>query len=84
MAAQPTTPYPPIDGLGPGMNSESSSLTDDDLELKALGYMPSFKREFSNLATVRGRICDFRYQRWLMGMFRSASRSASCKECDLA
>lgn len=27
--------------------------TDDDRELEALGYVPSFKREFSNLATVR-------------------------------
>jgi len=26
---------------------------DDDRELVALGYKPSFKREFSNLATVR-------------------------------
>ncbi|KAF7986306.1 hypothetical protein HWV62_35262 [Athelia sp. TMB] len=52
MSAQPTTPYPQVDGLGPGVDSESSSLTDDDLELKALGYMPSFKREFSNLATI--------------------------------
>lgn len=26
---------------------------DDDKELVALGYQPSFKREFSNLATVR-------------------------------
>jgi len=25
---------------------------DDDRELVALGYVPSFKREFSNLATV--------------------------------
>jgi hypothetical protein len=25
---------------------------DDDKELVALGYVPSFKREFSNLATV--------------------------------
>ena len=28
-------------------------LNDDDRELVALGYKPSFKREFSNLATVR-------------------------------
>jgi hypothetical protein len=26
---------------------------DDDKNLKSLGYVPSFKREFSNLATVR-------------------------------
>lgn len=31
----------------------SSSSSDDDKELEALGYVPSFKREFSNLATVR-------------------------------
>ena len=30
----------------------SSTLADDKL-LKELGYVPSFKREFSNLATVR-------------------------------
>jgi hypothetical protein len=29
-----------------------SSVDDDDKELLALGYQPSFKREFSNLATV--------------------------------
>ena len=27
---------------------------DDDRKLEELGYIPSFKREFSNLATVRG------------------------------
>lgn len=27
--------------------------SDDDRNLEALGYVPSFKREFSNLATVR-------------------------------
>jgi len=26
---------------------------DDDRKLEELGYVPSFKREFSNLATVR-------------------------------
>ncbi|TFK48319.1 APC amino acid permease [Heliocybe sulcata] len=30
----------------------SSTLNDDDRELEALGYVPSFKREFSNLATI--------------------------------
>jgi hypothetical protein len=29
-----------------------SISNDDDKELEALGYVPSFKREFSNLATV--------------------------------
>lgn len=33
--------------------SISSTTDDDDRELVALGYKPSFKREFSNLATVR-------------------------------
>jgi len=28
---------------------------DDDRKLEELGYIPSFKREFSNLATVRRR-----------------------------
>lgn len=32
--------------------SSRSSLIDDDKELEAMGYVPSFKREFSNLATV--------------------------------
>lgn len=30
-----------------------SSTLDDDKLLEDIGYMPSFKREFSNLATVR-------------------------------
>lgn len=32
--------------------SSRTSLIDDDKELEAMGYVPSFKREFSNLATV--------------------------------
>ena len=32
----------------------SSPEDDDNKKLKSLGYVPSFKREFSNLATVRG------------------------------
>ena len=28
---------------------------DDDRKLEELGYVPSFKREFTNLATVRRR-----------------------------
>ena len=28
---------------------------DDDRKLEELGYIPTFKREFSNLATVRRR-----------------------------
>jgi len=34
------------------MEYATTALTDDDDELVALGYVPSFKREFSNLATV--------------------------------
>jgi hypothetical protein len=30
----------------------SSDSDEDDKELEMLGYVPSFKREFSNLATV--------------------------------
>lgn len=30
----------------------SSVEDDDDKKLESLGYVPSFKREFSNLATV--------------------------------
>ncbi|VDB94041.1 unnamed protein product [Peniophora sp. CBMAI 1063] len=33
-------------------SSDSSTFVDDDRELAALGYKPSFKREFSNLATI--------------------------------
>ncbi|KAJ7756206.1 amino acid permease [Mycena metata] len=33
-------------------SSIHSSVDDDDKELIALGYVPSFKREFSNLATI--------------------------------
>jgi hypothetical protein len=36
-----------------GTRSVSPTLNEDDRELEALGYVPSFKREFSNLATVR-------------------------------
>ncbi|KAJ7057055.1 APC amino acid permease [Mycena amicta] len=34
------------------MASLHSTVDDDDKELLALGYVPSFKREFSNLATI--------------------------------
>ncbi|KAJ7042774.1 amino acid permease, partial [Mycena alexandri] len=34
------------------LGSIHSSVDDDDKELLALGYVPSFKREFSNLATI--------------------------------
>jgi hypothetical protein len=34
-------------------NRVTSTIDEDDAELVALGYQPSFKREFTNLATVR-------------------------------
>ncbi len=37
----------------PTPSMSSTMIDDDDKELVALGYVPSFKREFSNLATVR-------------------------------
>ncbi|THH06582.1 hypothetical protein EW145_g3989 [Phellinidium pouzarii] len=33
-------------------SERSVTLNEDDRELEALGYVPSFKREFSNLATI--------------------------------
>ena len=35
----------------------TDTLVDDDKLLEEIGYVPSFKREFSNLATV----CPFRF-----------------------
>ena len=35
--------------------SSVDTSDEDDRELVALGYKPSFKREFTNLATVRRR-----------------------------
>lgn len=32
--------------------THSASFDEDNKKLEALGYVPSFKREFSNLATV--------------------------------
>ena len=32
-----------------------AAAVDDDRKLEELGYIPSFRREFSNLATVRRR-----------------------------
>lgn len=34
------------------MSKEAKEGANDDQELERLGYVPSFKREFSNLATV--------------------------------
>ena len=34
-------------------NASVNSTLDDDRVLQEIGYVPSFKREFSNLATVR-------------------------------
>ncbi|KAG7447357.1 APC amino acid permease [Guyanagaster necrorhizus] len=36
----------------PTPSMSSTMIDDDDRELVALGYVPSFKREFSNLATI--------------------------------
>jgi len=33
-------------------NASVDTVDEDDAELVALGYKPSFKREFTNLATV--------------------------------
>ena len=35
-----------------GTSVHTVNSGDDDKALEALGYVPSFKREFSNLATV--------------------------------
>lgn len=35
-----------------------TSSDDDDKVLEQIGYVPSFKREFSNLATVRCRVFE--------------------------
>ena len=43
-----------IGGLEGGTQTVES-VSEDDRELEALGYVPSFKREFSNLATVSRR-----------------------------
>jgi hypothetical protein len=40
------------DSQGHFPRPSSPTLNEDDRELEALGYVPSFKREFSNLATV--------------------------------
>ncbi|KAH9943790.1 APC amino acid permease [Amylocystis lapponica] len=34
------------------LTSRTSTLADDDKRLEEIGYVPSFKREFSNLATI--------------------------------
>ena len=36
-------------------NASLASTDDDDRVLEEIGYIPSFKREFSSLATVRAR-----------------------------
>ena len=50
---------------------------DDDRKLEELGYIPSFKREFSNLATVRPRFRWKLFVRNLKNTYRLALRSAS-------
>ena len=49
-----------VDERGSVRSAGSETLNEDDRELEALGYKPSFKREFSNLATVRTKMdCMF-------------------------
>ncbi len=43
---------------------------DDDKELVALGYKPSFKREFSNLATV----CSYLFDNAARGSHRDVDK----------
>lgn len=45
----------------------SFTLNNDDKELEALGYKPSFKREFSNLATVRRMTVKTVYETLISG-----------------
>ena len=42
------------------------SVNDDDRELLAFGYKPSFKREFTNLATVSLSKCKSLWRHPLM------------------
>ena len=49
---------------------------EDDKKLEAMGYVPSFKREFSNLATVRGPYPFFGRVTYGSRPFRSALPSA--------
>lgn len=45
---------------GSRYGEDDSTLNEDDRELEALGYVPSFKREFTNLATVSSNSpCEF-------------------------
>ena len=37
---------------GPVDSESVTSISDDDRVLQEIGYVPSFKREFSNIATV--------------------------------
>lgn len=53
----------------------TASSLDDDKKLLEIGYVPSFKREFSNVATVRA--CHLQDELGSSQSPRSASRSAS-------
>lgn len=54
----------------------------DDQELVALGYKPSFKREFTNLATVRlSTLAEEKQGVLTVLLFRSVLRSVSW--CDM-
>ena len=60
-------------------NQSVSSTLDDDKLLEDIGYMPSFKREFSNLATVSPirTASDFFADTLYVASPRLVSRSAS-------
>ncbi|EJU00873.1 APC amino acid permease [Dacryopinax primogenitus] len=47
-----STPAPEVPKHLPQPRNPAAELSEDDRELEALGYVPSFKREFSNLATI--------------------------------
>lgn len=48
----PPPPLPTKMKKGASSSVHTANTNEDDKELEALGYVPSFKREFSNLATV--------------------------------
>jgi hypothetical protein len=56
-------PSESMDAPGDTSRAVSPTLNEDDRELEALGYVPSFRREFSNLATVSAHAVAGR--RWL-------------------
>lgn len=59
------------------VSSAIESADEDDKELLAMGYKPSFKREFTNLATVRGDLVSLEVVRPITMLHRSALHSVS-------